>query len=297
MQTWNELLRYARRVRAVAQQDVARQARIPVASVKAYEGGRRHPPRHRLTAILDALGVSQRERNEILAAAGFAPDTVARLVDPAQRLMPMSRAVEEIHRHRWPAFVVNERMEIVEANAAGRRLWRMDPADPALAPIERNVLAFATDPVIADHVVNWEEAVSAVMSAWKGQFGDDDPADPQGYFAQIIDRLTTGDPGYLERTLALWEQAQAQYPAEYRWAYPVVWTEPPFGTMRFQGFAWLVNERDGIDIDDWIPTDAESWLVLERVMASEAQARAGTEAMRRRPSSTRSSASVRERRT
>jgi hypothetical protein len=36
--------------------------------------------------------------------------------------------------------------------------------------------------------------------------------------------------------------------------------------MRFQCFAWSVNVQDGLDIDDWIPSDAETWVVLDRFL-------------------------------
>jgi hypothetical protein len=58
-----------------------------------------------------------------------------------------------------------------------------------------------------------------------------------------------------------------------RWAYELEWREPGYGTMRFQCFAWVVNEQDGIDIDDWIPMDAASWQVMERIIADLDRAR------------------------
>lgn len=294
---WSAQLRDARRARGLGAATVARDAHVSASSLRSYESGRRHPSRGRLTGILDAIGASQRERNSILRGAGFSIDADERLPGPGMRQMSASQAVAEIHRVRWPAFVVNERTEIVAANAAGRRLWRLDPAAPGLAPIERNVLAFATDPVIADHVVNWDEAVGALIAAWKGGFATEDPGDEGGYAAQLMERLMSGDATYLARFLALWETTPASPPWEYRNAYRVVWDEPPFGTMRFEGFAWTVNTDDGIDLDDWIPGDAETWLVLEAMMRDADQTSAGTDAMRRRPSSTRSSARVSDRRT
>jgi transcriptional regulator with XRE-family HTH domain len=253
----------------LSQIEAAARAGLSASSFKAYEGGRRNPSRPRLIAILDALDVNQTDRNAILFAAGFAIEPNRVLPEPSTRNMPLSRAAEEIHRYRWPAFVVNERMEIVDANAAGRRLWRLDPTAPGAAHVERNALALATDPEVASHVVNWDEAVSTLIAAWKASFGDEDLDQPSGYFAQMLDRLTSGDPALVERTMSLWERTPAAYPADYRAAYPVIWDEPPFGQMRFQCFAWAVNTIDGVDIDDWIPADADSWLVLERVMRGE----------------------------
>lgn len=275
MPAWNSLLRRARRSRGLALDAIAREAAVSPSSLKAYESGRRHPARPRLTAILDALGASQLERNAILSGAGFAVDASERLPDPRGREMPLDAACAEIHRYRWPAFVVNERAEIVEANTAGRRFWRMDPTAPGLASVERNALAFATDPEVADHLLNWDEAVGALIAAWKWAFGADDPASPNGYFAQLIERVASGDAAYLDRLMDLWERTPAANVEQYRWSYPIMWEEPPFGVIRFHGFAWMVNTTDGIDIDDWIPADADSWLVMEAVLqaAGEAQVR------------------------
>ena len=50
-----------------------------------------------------------------------------------------------------------------------------------------------------------------------------------------------------------------------RWGYRVVWRDEEFGEMRFHGIVGTASEPSGLGFNDWIPLDAETWAVLERV--------------------------------
>jgi transcriptional regulator with XRE-family HTH domain len=266
---WRDALRHARRGVGASQRELAERAGISVHAVRAYESGKRRPSRAQLTRLLDALKINQVDRNQILSQAGFAAD--GRFLSPPHEYRVLSRgdAREEIMRYRWPAFVVTDMVEISAANPIAQRLWGFDPEDPALSPVDRNPIARATTPYLIERIVNWDDAAAAQIAAWKGHYrGGESLEHPSAYFAPVVERILAGVPEYVARFTQIWEQTPAgEYPETMRWAYEIDWREPGYGTMRFQCFAWVVNERDGLDIDDWIPLDAESWQVLDRIAA------------------------------
>jgi transcriptional regulator with XRE-family HTH domain len=73
MADWNKRLRAARRDLGLSTADLATRAGLSVASVRAYETGRRHPTREHLSQILDCLRLDRQTRNEVLVDAGLAP--------------------------------------------------------------------------------------------------------------------------------------------------------------------------------------------------------------------------------
>ena len=50
-----------------------------------------------------------------------------------------------------------------------------------------------------------------------------------------------------------------------RWSYPVVWEDPDQGEIRFFGLVSLANEEESTFFNDWIPSDARSWIAFEAV--------------------------------
>lgn len=263
---WSVLLAEIRESLDVSQFQLAQLSGVSLGSVKAYEQGRRHASRVHLVAMLDALKVTFGVRNEVLAAAGYARDVHVESTDPnrRRRMVQLSQAVSEISEYRWPAYVTNENAEILGANLAAKKLWRIEPygsyfklGDPAIVA--------ATHPEIARRIANWDEAVGQQIAHFKsGMQGGEQLDDPSPYFARVISLLEQGDPAYVERFVALWDRTEPSYPAHHRWPYKLTWQEPDGPRMTFQGFAWKVNEEDGLDIDDWIPTDAQTWLELDR---------------------------------
>lgn len=262
---WSTLLSLARQSVDVSRERLAAMSGVSFGSIKAYESGRRHATRPMLTKLLDAMKVSRAIKNEVLTAAGFAPedDPVA---EPSERRIKREDAIEEIGRYRWPSMLISENAEILGANVAARKLWQIEPfgnlfklGDPAIT--------VATHPEIVKRLINWEEAVSQQIAGWKSQLrGEESLDEPSPYFARVLDQLGKGDPEYVQRFVELWENTKPGFNIQHRWPYRIQWLEPGFGMMRFQCFAWVVNDRDGLDIDDWIPQDAETWQVLDRIL-------------------------------
>jgi hypothetical protein len=237
---------------------------VSLGSVKAYEQGRRHSSRTQLVAMLDAMRVSRGTRNAVLVSAGYAGETAADTRSGPPRGLTPGEALEEIARYRWPSFLCNENAEILGANDAGKRMWQIEPFG-SLFRLGDPALCVATHPEIVRRLVNWDEAVSQQIAGWKSAArGAESLDEPSAYFEQILAQLNRGEPQAVKRFLHLWETTQPGFRVLQRWPYNIVWDEPGYGTMRFNCFAWSVNPDNGLDIDDWIPADAETWITLER---------------------------------
>lgn len=72
---------------------------------------------------------------------------------------------------------------------------------------------------------------------------------------------------YIQPFLRAWQQAEPRTP-KIRWEYPVVWSEPDFGTLRFRGMVNPASEPDGLSFNDWIPLDGETWAALRALQES-----------------------------
>lgn len=81
----------------------------------------------------------------------------------------------------------------------------------------------------------------------------------------MLERFLKGDPKYVSRFLEIWQAAPGGTHRRIRWTYPITWSIPGVGNMRFRGVANPANERDGLTFNEWIPLDADTWVALERL--------------------------------
>jgi hypothetical protein len=261
MSTWSTLLRDARRARRLTVADLAHISGVPAPTIKAYEGAVRKPPRYRMLVLLDALSPDRRARNDVLVAAGYAPD--GRI--GASRYMTLEEATAAVHARPWPALVMSETIEMHVINDLALRLWGFDPAR-LLDPVRRSVLSMVAEPPLAERCMNWDEAVSGIIAVFKAHRGETESLDrPSAYLAAVLDEINRGAPALVNRFVDLWEATPPSTPDKVAWSYPIVWRVPRIGVMRFECLVTSVNEADCLDIDDWIPADAASHRNLERV--------------------------------
>ncbi|HYM16117.1 MAG TPA: helix-turn-helix domain-containing protein [Dehalococcoidia bacterium] len=266
MAEWFDMLAKTRQRLALTQAQLAARAHISAPSLKSYESGRRHPSRPYLTAILDALKVDRMERNRILGAAGYATDSFELGPWPDSRFMfSTEEATAFIELHRWPAFLTNEMMEVVGANAVAQRLWGVDLDREFLDVADRNLLAVASDPRFADRCANLPEILDVMAAILKGHHrGPEAIENPSPHFASVLQRFLAGDPKYIQPFLKAWQEAEPRTP-KIRWEYPVVWSDPLIGKLRFTGIVNPASEPDGLAFNDWIPLDAATWSAVERL--------------------------------
>ena len=139
------LLREWRQRRRISQLDLACQGNISTRHLSFLETGRSRPSRDMVLHLAEQLEVPLRERNQLLAAAGFAPVFRERtLADPGLRAA--RQALEAVvHGHMpYPALAVDRHWTLVVANEAVG--WLLADIDPALLAPPVNVLRLALNP-------------------------------------------------------------------------------------------------------------------------------------------------------
>jgi transcriptional regulator with XRE-family HTH domain len=264
--SWGDDLRACREAVGLSRESLAQLAGLSGATVKAYEDGSRNPSRELLIALLDALKLERHMRNTILVGAGFAPDGF--FLGPSHLpdfMFSLDEAIGHIAGCPWPAFIVNEYMELVGANEVCLRLWDIDLQHEFPPGIGRNMLSVASTTRFAERMANWDDLVRLAISIFKGHYrGAEDLEQASPYFAEVMQRYAQGEPRFVARFAELWLETPPLR-AKVRLMYQAVWREPGVGDLRFQGLTTTANEADGLAFNDWIPVDAETWECLGRL--------------------------------
>jgi transcriptional regulator with XRE-family HTH domain len=138
-------LRHWRTRRRFSQLDLAIRADTTQRHLSFLEQGRSRPGRAIVVRLAESLGLSLRERNELLLAAGYAPIYAESSLD-APELGPVREALERILDGHlpYPAIVARPYGELVAANTAFEVLC--EGAAPALLEPPVNVLRLALHP-------------------------------------------------------------------------------------------------------------------------------------------------------
>jgi len=152
-----DLLREWRQRRRLSQLAFAGEAEISTRHLSFLETGRAQPSRDMLLHLAEQLEVPLRERNVLLAAAGFAPMFAERrLDDPA--LTAARQAIDLVltGHEPYPAIVVDRLWTLVAANKAAARL--LDGIAPAQLQPPVNVLRLSLHPQgLAPRIANLAE--------------------------------------------------------------------------------------------------------------------------------------------
>ena len=252
---WFDELGETRKALNLSRADLARLAGVSPESVRAYETGRRKPSRKSLVAILDALKLERRSRDRILVDAGYAPDGFNLGPDRYfDYMFTLEQAQVHLDDTPWPAFVMNEVLEVVAANQRVQDLWGVDLRREFVEPRQRNMLGLASNPRFAERLLNWDEMVAVGFSVFKGHHrGPEDLSAPSPLFNQVLESLAAGDPQYVARFLDLWQKTPPRTP-KVRWWYPVVW-QMGDQALRFRGLVTTCDEPHGLAFNDWLPVD------------------------------------------
>lgn len=117
------LLREWRGVRKMSQLALGAAAEVSPRHLSFVETGRAEPSREMVLTLARALDVPLRERNAMLAAAGYAPVYRETSLDDPQ-MAEMRRALEILLRQHEPFFAValDRRWDVLMCNAAFARL-------------------------------------------------------------------------------------------------------------------------------------------------------------------------------
>lgn len=170
-----------RRQRALSQLELAVRADVSQRHVSFIESGRSRPKEEVVQRIADALEIPIRERNHLLESAGLAPNYPEESLS-SEKLAPFRNAIEQMLKTHepYPAYVVNRSWELVDANAAGRRLF----AQNGDAPV--NLLeAFLEPGPFRELIVNFPTVARNVLHRIRGEAANVGPDD---HLHELVER-------------------------------------------------------------------------------------------------------------
>ena len=141
-----DLCRRWRRLRHLAQLDLAERAAISQRHLSCLETGRSQPSRAMVLRLAEALDMPLRERNTFLNAAGFAPQYRESGLDEPH-MAPIRAALGQVlaHHDPFPALVVDRRWNRVMGNGAADRLLALAGAPHGDAPFNLAAATLAPD--------------------------------------------------------------------------------------------------------------------------------------------------------
>jgi transcriptional regulator with XRE-family HTH domain len=149
----------------MSQLALATEAAISSRHLSFVETGRGHPSREMVLLLAGVLDVPPRARNDLLAAAGYAPVYRESGLD-APEMAQFRRALDFMLRQQepYPAIVLDRHWNIVLANDGAGRLMGLllDPgAADAVGP---NALRLICHPhALRPRIVNWEATATALI--------------------------------------------------------------------------------------------------------------------------------------
>jgi transcriptional regulator with XRE-family HTH domain len=162
MNGFGELLKQWRATRRVSQLALAHEAEVSARHISFLETGRARPSREMVLVLASALDIPLRERNGMLAAAGFAA-VYAESEGASPSWAPVRRAIDAILQRQepCPAVVMNRQWDVVRSNEAATRFfgWLLGAVDEP-----PNVLRMMFHPErLRPWVANWDEVAPALI--------------------------------------------------------------------------------------------------------------------------------------
>jgi transcriptional regulator with XRE-family HTH domain len=117
-------LKQWRRQRGLSQMDLAIRADTSQRYISFIETGRSKPRENVVHRVAEALEIPLRERNVMLMAAGLAP-SYPEMPLSDETIAPFRNAVRRMlaAHEPYPAYVINRWWDVVDANAAGYRMF------------------------------------------------------------------------------------------------------------------------------------------------------------------------------
>jgi transcriptional regulator with XRE-family HTH domain len=182
-------LRRWRAHRGVSQLALAAKVGSTPRHLSFLETGRSRPSRQMVLRLAEALGVSLRERNELLLAAGL-PAAYPEAGLHSQDLAPYQAALDRLLQAHlpYPAMVLDRRWTVIMANTACAWLYGGDVVGTNI------VRRFLADPAARQAIVNWPEVAWAGLCRLRRQ-RDQAPFDEQ--LADLVELTETALSGVL----------------------------------------------------------------------------------------------------
>lgn len=151
----------------MSQEQLAARAGVSARHLSFVENGRSNPSRDVVLALAGALDVPLRERNALLAAAGFAGAFRASSLDAAE-LAHLRRAIDHVLAQQEPygAVVVDGKWDVLRMNQGALRLFQhFAPTTPdGMAAAQNLVLGTVHPGALQPYIVNWDEVAGLLVA-------------------------------------------------------------------------------------------------------------------------------------
>jgi transcriptional regulator with XRE-family HTH domain len=175
-----------RKRRGLSQLQLAAAAGCSQRHVSFLELGRTQPSREMVSRLAVALGLTFRQSNDLLLAAGFAPIWTEMAFD-AEALAPIRQALDFMleQQEPYPAFVVDRRWNLLQANKGAVAMveFLVGPLQPGAAVNLADALVGPD--VLRPHLTNWPEVVAYFVRSVEA----DAAADGTAETSALRDRL------------------------------------------------------------------------------------------------------------
>ncbi|WP_405179888.1 helix-turn-helix transcriptional regulator [Nocardia sp. NBC_01377] len=188
-------LKHWRTLRRISQLDLAISADTSQRYLSFLEQGRSRPGRTMVVRLAESLGLSLRERNGLLLAAGFAPIFPESTLETPE-LAPVKAALDRIldGHMPYPAVVVRPYGILVGANAAFDVLTEGSAPELLAPPV--NVLRLALHPRgLAQRVLNLPEWGRHVTESLRNRALRSPDPELDSFIAELESYLPEADPG------------------------------------------------------------------------------------------------------
>jgi transcriptional regulator with XRE-family HTH domain len=160
-------LRAWRHTRHLSQEQLAGRAGVSPRHLSFVENGRSQPSRDLVLALAGALDVPLRERNTLLAAAGFAAAFRVSSLD-GQALASLRRGIDHVLAQQEPygAIVIDRGWDLIRMNRGAERLFRRFPsATEDGTRAAGNLLLGTVHPeALRPYIVNWTDVAGHLVA-------------------------------------------------------------------------------------------------------------------------------------
>ncbi|MCA2978055.1 MAG: helix-turn-helix transcriptional regulator [Myxococcaceae bacterium] len=160
------LLKRWRAARRLSQEQLALEAGVSTRHLSFLETGKSKPSREMVLRLTATLALALKERNVMLASAGFAPIFTARSLESLE-LAPVRRAIELLLQKQEPygAVLFDRCWNVLRMNEGAARLMGcfLDPAHAAPGVATNLVRAILHPSGLRPALVNWVEVAQVAL--------------------------------------------------------------------------------------------------------------------------------------
>jgi transcriptional regulator with XRE-family HTH domain len=159
------LLKYWRSFRGQSQLDLAMTADVSARHISFLESGRAKPSEEMVIRLMAALGLSLRDQNEALRAAGFSPrfpEPELNAISPA-----VDWAIERMlaQQEPYPLMVLSPDYYVLRSNTAAARIFKHFVAEPSQWAEPFNIFSLIFDPTLArPFILDWDQVARQLVS-------------------------------------------------------------------------------------------------------------------------------------